>query len=399
MDVSEIRRGIPALGRTIYFNTGGTGPQPTKVTDEVIEAYRFIMQSGPDAQPVRQFVEDKVFDTRTWIARLLGSDASELTFTRSISEGINIVAWGIDWVPGDEVIITDQEHPSGLLPWYNLRERRGVHVKQLSLSADRDLLLQRLGALITPRTRLLALSHVTAENGLSLPVREISAIAHERQVPVLLDGAQAIGQFRVDLNDLNVDFYAVTGHKWALGGYGAGVLYIRHDVLDQLKVSWTGAGAELSLDRVTGEHSWRPNASRFEFGNRSWPLCIGLGVATEFLHDIGLEEIERRARYLAEYLLDGLSTISGVSIQREAGGVYSPGIVTFAIEGISGDDAVHALWDYDDIVCRAAFQGQAVRISVAFFNIESELNVLLDAVRALANGKQGFGRVSSICRA
>jgi selenocysteine lyase/cysteine desulfurase len=292
MDIGEIRRGIPALGRTIYFNTGGTGPQPTKVTDAVIEIYRFIMESGPDARPVRQFVEDKVFDARTGVAQFLGADVSELTFTRSISEGINIVAWGIDWVSGDEVIITDQEHPSGLLPWYNLKERHGIHVKQLSLSADRDVLLRRIRALITSRTRLLALSHVTAENGLLLPVREIAAIAREWQVPVLLDGAQAVGQFPVDLHDLNIDLYAVTGHQWALGGYGAGALYIRHDALDQLEVSWTGSGAEVSLDRITGEHSWRPDASRFEFGNRSWPLCIALGVATQFLQDISLEEIK-----------------------------------------------------------------------------------------------------------
>src|SRR5215469_6015653 len=163
MDVAAIRAEIPALDKTIYLNTGGYAPSPRRVTDATFNAFRYLQENGPDVLPVIRRVREQVEETRRSLAALLGVTAEELAFTRAVSEGINIVGWGLPLQPGDEVVITNQEHPSGRLPWYNLRERRGIVVREVELTADVGLLLDRIDAQITPRTRLLAFSHVTPE--------------------------------------------------------------------------------------------------------------------------------------------------------------------------------------------------------------------------------------------
>jgi selenocysteine lyase/cysteine desulfurase len=387
MDVAAIREEIPALARTIYLNTGGTGPSPRRVTDAVVEAYRFLEEHGPDAGPVRTRVHEQAEAARHRLAAFVGADPGELAFTRSVSEGINLVAWGLRWAPGDEVIVTDQEHPTGLLPWYTLRDRLGVVVRTLPLGPDADGLLDRLRALLTPRTRLLALSHVTAENGLRLPAGEIAALARAAGVRVLFDGAQALGQFPVDLHALGADFYAATGHKWLLAGYGVGFFYVRRALLDEVAVSWTGAGATEHLDRETGRLRWRDGARRFEFGNRLWPSYVGYGVAVETLQAIGPDRIAARSTGLAAALKRELATIPGVDVLSPDDPARSTGIVCFRVAGHTGEEVARSLWERTRIVCRAAFGGSAIRISVAFFTTEDELAALRAAVGDLARGR------------
>lgn len=389
MDIAAIREEIPALARTVYLNTGGTGPSPRRVTDAIVEAYRFLEENGPDAGPVRGRVREQAEAARRGLAAFVGADPDELAFTRSVSEGINIVAWGLRWAPGDEVIVTDQEHPTGLLPWYTLRDRCGVVVRTLPLVADADRLLDRLRGLLTPRTRLLALSHVTCENGLRLPAGKIATLAHANGVRVLFDGAQAIGQFPVDLHALGADFYASTGHKWLLAGYGIGTLYVRRALLGEVAVSWTGAGATEHLDRETGQRQWWGGARRYEFGNRLWPSYVGYGVAADMLREIGLDRIAARVATLAAALKRELAAIPGVAMLSPDDPARSTGIVCFRVAGLAGDAVARALWERARIVCRAAFGGSAVRVSVAFFTTDDELTTLLAAVRRLAGEGRG----------
>ncbi len=384
IDLESIRNEIPGLHETIYLNTGGTGPSPRRVTDAIVESYRFLEEHGPDARPIKREVEDRAEAAREQLARFLGVETDEIAFTRSVSEGMNIVAWGLPWQAGDEVIVSDQEHPTGLLPWFNLRDRLGISVRQVPLTDDPDALLQRIDDAIGPRTRLLSLSHVTAENGLRLPAKRISALAHERNVKVLFDGAQSLGQFPLDLHETGADFYAMTGHKWLLGGYGVGLFYTRRDQLEQLAVSWTGAGATEFLDRETGEHRWSEGARRFEFGNRLWPSYVGLGAAAAYLSEIGLDAIEARSGEQADALKRALRSIPGVTVRTPSDPSLSTGIVCFEIAGMTGDQIADQLWERRKIVCRAAFAHRAVRISVAFFVDSSELDTVVEVARELA---------------
>ena len=394
MDLAAIRNDIPGLKETIYLNTGGTGPSPRRVTDTIIESYRFLEEHGPDAGPIKGTVQDQAESARERLAQFVGANTEEIAFTRSVSEGMNIVAWGLPWQAGDEVILSDQEHPTGLLPWFNLRDRLGIVVRQVPLDENPDTLLQRISDAISPRTRLLSLSHVTAENGLRLPAKRISALAHERNVKVLYDGAQSLGQFPLDLHDTGADFYAMTGHKWLLGGYGVGLFYVRRDQLDGISVSWTGAGSTEFLNRETGEHRWWEGARRFEFGNRLWPSYLGMGAAADYLSNIGLDTIEARAGEQADSFKRALGAIPGVTVLTPSDPSLSTGIVCFEIEGMTGDEIVEQFWERRKIVCRAAFAHRAVRISVAFFVDAAELAAVVDVAQELAreSGQSRSGR-------
>lgn len=383
MNIDEIRNEIPGLEETVYMNTGGTGPSPNRVTDVVLNTFRSLQIHGPDAPPVMAEITARSEEVRRKIASFFNADTNEIALLRSVSEGMNVVAMGLPWQGGDEIILTDQEHPTGLMPWFNLRDRIDIKLKMVELTDDGEELLQRFKDAITPRTKLFSLSHVTAENGLRLPAKAITDLAHQNGVQVIFDGAQSSGQFPIDLHDIGADYYAITSHKWILGGLGSGALYVRRDRLDDLAISWTGSGSTRQLDRVSGEYQWKPNASRFEFGGRAWPLYFGFGEAVDYIQELGVDQIEARAGELADILKRDLSSIPGVKVLSPSDPAMSTGIVGFEIDGMSGIDVASILFDRWKIVCRAAFEGRATRISVAFFTSTSELEVVRDAVTQL----------------
>lgn len=384
VDIQAIRAELPGLSDNVYMNTGGVGPSPRPVNEALLGAYQRYQEHGPDHPDTKAWVAEQVELTRHRLARFLGVTEHELALLRSVSEGIDVVAWGRQWQPGDEVLITDQEHPTGMLPWYNLRDRFGIVVEQIPLTADSELLLDRIEQALTPRTRLLSFSHVTAENGLRLPAREITKLAHAHGVEVLYDGAQAVGQFPIDLYDMDVDYYCVTGHKWLLGGQGVGALYVRRDKLDDILVSWTGSSATAELDRVTGDHEWAQGARRFEFGNRFLPSYVAFGEAVAYINAVGTGVIETQAGEQADTLKRALAAIPGVHLLTPLEPELSTGIVGFEIAGLTGTDIAKHFWERWRIICRPAFGGRAVRISCAFFTTTDELQTVLEATRTLA---------------
>jgi selenocysteine lyase/cysteine desulfurase len=385
MNLDRIRRDIPGLDSSIYLNIGGKGLSPQVVTNTVFDSYRHMLAEGPDAPPVREWMERETEAARGKVANLLGVEPGEIALLRSVSEGVNIVAMGLPWQAGDEIVLTDQEHPTGLLPWSSLRRRSGVELKFVPLTNDPDELLTRFAAAITPRTKLFSISHVTAENGLRLPAKEITELAHRHGVRVLFDGAQSVGQFPIDLRAIGADFYALTAHKWMCGGLGVGAFYVRRELIDDLDVSWTGAGAVASLDRATGEFEWLPDARRYEFGGRAWPLYFGFGAAIDYFDAFGgPAQVEARAGELADALKRDLASIPGVTVITPMDPALSTGIVSFEIDGLTGPDVASALWARWKIVCRAAMQGTATRLSVAFFTSPAEIATARDAVATLA---------------
>ncbi len=384
MNLDQIRQDIPGLDANVYFNTGGTGPSPAQVKGAIDSAYALMEEQGAEAPPVKQEIAARSEAARESIAALLGAKPDEVALLRSVSEGMNVVALGLDWQAGDEIILTDQEHPTGLLPWFNLRQRVPVELKFVPLTNDADELLERFAAALTPKTKLLSLSHVTAENGLRLPAREIVELAHRHGAQVLFDGAQSVGQFPLDLHEINADYYAMTGHKWLCGGMGVGAFYVREDLIDALAVSWTGSGAVSELDRVSGDLTWQPGARRYEFGNRAWPIYHGLGAAVDYIQTLGTDQIEARAGELADGLKRDLAAIPGVTVISPMDPALSTGIVSFTIDGMTGPEVAAALWERWQIICRAAMQGTATRLSVAFFTNNAELTTARDAVATLA---------------
>jgi len=383
-DIDAIRAEIHALDKSIYMNTGGSGPLPNSVAQDIISAYQDVAENGADIPTVRGPVRDRFESARQVSADLFGVDSSEIALFRAISEGISTVAYGIDWNPGDEVIISNEEHPTGIIVWLNLAERRGIKIKKLQISLDREELLSRFSDLLTDRTRLVAISHVTTDTGTRLPAKEMCDIAHARNIPVILDAAQSAGQFPVDLRNIDVDFYACTGHKWLLGGWGTGIFYVKKEWIPKLEVSWSGSGAG-DWNRHTDDLEFTDSAHKFEFGGRHDTLYSGMSKGIEFVQSVGLENVEIQSRALTDRLKAAISEIDGATLRSPEPNEFSTGIVTFSVSGLSGTDLNAQMFERWRILGRPALNHSSMRLSCAFFNSDQEIDTVIDAISALAN--------------
>ena len=384
LDVAKLRGQIPALRKLVYLNTGGSGPLPRAVAEEIAGDYRALLEEGPDVPAVRDAIAEKYERCRDTVARFFSVTPEEIAFTRSVSEGLSAIAYGMDWSPGDEVVVTSEEHPSGIMVWLNLAERRGIAVKKLPLVADRDELLARLESIVTDRTRLIAVSHVTTDTGLKLPATEICSLAHQRGIAVAFDAAHSAGQFPIDLREVDADFYLATGRKWLLGGWGAAMMYVRKEWIAKLKVSATGLWAG-TWDHQTDELRFFDTAHRFEYGDRHMPVYNGMAKGIEFVASVGLANVETRVKELTARLKAAIEEIPGVSLRSPEPPEMSTGIVTFSVEGLTGVELSNQMWERWRILGRRALDETAMRVCVAFFTSDEEIEVTVSAMSTLAN--------------
>ncbi len=384
MDITAIRRGIPALNRTVYLNTGTYGPLPAAVADEIIRWYSLIEAEGSYAFPVTEALYAAYEKTREKVAALLGAEPDEIALTRNVSDGINIVAHGLGWRPGDEVIISDQEHESGRLAWYNLARQVGLTVRVLPLVNDGEAILARLEELISPRTRLIFLSHVSCLTGLRLPVAAICHLAQGRGMPVMFDGAHAVGQFPVNVQALGCDFYASCGHKWLLGPQGTGFLYVRRERLSEVDVSWAGWGSRSEENEFEENWEWQEGTRRFEFGTRHWALYAALGTAIEAIQALGPAAIEAHVRELTAPLKRSLEAMPGVTLLTPHDPRLSAGLVAFQTKGFATAELGRQLWEERRILTSHDPQRSWLRLSVAFFTLREELDMVVEVLQGLA---------------
>lgn len=387
MDVDALRAQISALAHSIYLNTGTFGPLPRVVTDEIIRGYELISEHGAFSPVVRQQIERDGYErARSRVAQLVNVSPDEIALTSSASQGICTVAYGLDWKPGDEVVITDQEHASGELPWFVLCKRFGVNVRVVPITHDTDQILQRFSNAITPRTRLVFASHVCSTTGQRLPAKEICAMARARNALVALDGAHAVGQLRVDLRDIQPDFYVMCGHKWLLGPQGTAMLFVAREHLETLQISWTGWGAQRDYSENLATLSFEPRdgARRFEFATKPWTLFLGLDRAIQFIADVGFDAIESRVNQLADRFKIEIAQIPGLELLTPQKSEQSAGLVSIIAKNYAGNDLRAFFWNRGKILVSSHEHQRRVRFSVTFFNTENELARALDALRALA---------------
>lgn len=382
MNIDEIRSRIPALRHCAYLNMS-YGPKPTPVVDEAVRVARFVEQYGTQTPKVMEEVERVYEGARADSARLLGAAKDEIALTRHVSEGINIVATGIDWQPGDEVIISDEEHPAGSLPWMNLARRRGIVVNKLRLAPyDTASLLDRLDQAITPRSKLLSLSHVSTRTGYVLPAREVSRLARERDVPILFDGAHAVGLIPVDVKDIGCDYYSGCGHKWLLAPQGTGFLYVDRPKLDDLEITWIGAGAVVTWNLERLEFEPLDTAAKFDFGTRDKTVYAALSTAVRMAEEIGVRNIAQRSWELSDRLRRRLSDVPGFRLSTPMGRIHSTGISAFDVIRLDVDDLVRRLWDEHRVLVTAT-HGR-LRVSTPYFALEDEIDALADVLSALS---------------
>lgn len=296
----QIRSQFPLTKDRIYMNNGTFGPAPFCVQKALIESLQEINTSGEYGSTDLE---------REKLAVFLGIKTTELSLTHNTTEGINIMAWGIPLKQGDEVIITNHDHVGNALPWLNRAKLHGIILKPFSPASNFEENLDLIKSLVTPKTKVIAVPHVTCTTGLVFPIKEIAHFARSRGIVTAIDGAHGAGIFNLDLKNLDCDFYAGCCHKWLLGPSGTAFLYVREEMLDRLQPTYIGAGGDLSWDLFSNPPvfgGYAPSAHRYDYGTQSTSLMKGVSAAVGFQLEIGKGKIESRVRELNQYLVDGL---------------------------------------------------------------------------------------------
>jgi selenocysteine lyase/cysteine desulfurase len=389
MALGTARQDIPALAHVTHLNTGGMAPMPRAVGDELLRLPAHVAEYGPGLLLAHAEELTRADWTHRQLAAFLGADPDEIACTTQFSTAVNIVVEGLPWQAGDEVLITDQEHPSLVTPLLNIARRFGVVIRRAPVSPDPATFLAGFAARLSDRTRLVAASHVTTEDGTILPAEAITRLAHERGALVLFDGAQSLGQFPVDVRAIGCDFYAFVGYKWLLGPYPSAGLYIRRDLLDRVGVTWTGSRATTSGGIDMTELDFIPGARRFEYGGRVFAHDSAMAVAATYVADLDLEAVAAHAHRLAGHLHRNFARIPGVAVRSQANPNDGTGIVTFSLEGVPGTTLALALRERWNILTRPALGGSSVRASVACFTAEADLDLLAEAVETVE--REGVG--------
>ena len=374
MDIAQIREQMPGLRFGVYLNTGGIGQAPVSVNKAMADGYQQMLSGSVSTIDWYTAMERAASEMPARIADFFGADAGEIALTMSTGEGYGMVLGGLSWQPGDEVIITNEEHPVPLQAAEGLADRVGAVVKVVEIDQDKEVFLNRLEQAITPRTRTFCFSHVTTDTGTRLPAREVCALARERGVLTLWDGCQAVGQFPVDLHEMGCDFYATNCYKWMLSPMGTGFLYVRKD-------------AQQILKPLRRPHAPDGTARQYETGTPASMLYQGLRASLDFMDGIGgPQAIADEAGRKAESLRTRFDAIPGVRVISSRRADTRTGIVAFAIEGMEGTDVSEALRNRWQITQRATYINEptGVRISVAFYTSDTELDTLVEAVTTLA---------------
>jgi len=381
MDVHALRQQMPPLKDRVYLNTGTSGPVPLDAARAGEELLQLIVNEGFATPKVMEAYMRALDHAREAIARVIGASTSDIALTHSASEGIGTVAAGIDWRPGDEVIISDLEHISGIAPWTILARSRGVKIVNLQ-SVGGNLSGRQIEDAITDSTRLICISHVSYATGAELPVKEVCAIARQRGVMVVIDGAQSAGHVPIDVEEIGCDFYALPGQKWLLGHEGTGGLFVSQSALSRLEPSRIGWASLSHEDATQHEVSLHAGARRFETGTVHAPAFATLTASIGMLESIGWDQIFARAKSLANMARTHLAEIDGVEIVTPQ--ERATGLLTFALRGVEPSRVVRHLWERCRVIIRSIPHPAALRASFHAFNNEEDVRRLVDGVKSAA---------------
>ena len=357
-DLEVIRKDFPILGRElagghrlVYLDSANTSQKPQVVIDAMVDHLehhnaniaRAMHQLGAEATQAFESARDKV------AAFLNAPSRDEVIFTKNASEALNLVARTYPLGPGDRVVITEMEHHSNIVPWQLATERTGAELRWFGLSDDGRLDLSNIDELLTPQTKVVALTWVSNMLGTVNPVAEIARRAHEVGAVVVLDASQAAPQLPIDVQAVGADFLAFTGHK-VTGPTGIGVLWGRTELLDQLP-PFLGGG-EMIATVSMAKSTWAPIPHKFEAGTPPIVEAVGLGAAVDYISHLGLDNIHAHEQAITGYLLDGLASVSGVKVLGPLDPADRGGAVAFELDGVHPHDVAQLL-DSRGIAVRA----------------------------------------------
>lgn len=381
MDASRLRQHLPVTRECIYMNTGWAGPTPITVVRRISQALEHEACVGPASAKGLAFSREVAQEARTALAAFLSADEDDFCLTHGTTEGVNIVLYGIEWGPEDELLICNLEHPALTVPADVLAQRKGVKVKWASISprAQATEIVQAVRAALSAKTRLVALSHIQYTCGLRMPIKAIAKVAHDRGVSLLVDGAQSVGQVEVNLKELGCDFFALSGQKWLMGPAGTGALFISRDRRTMLEPLFTTNAVE------SKRNSLRSSLARFSVAAQSPGLVAGFAESMHLAAGIGVRTIEQRIMSLSNSLSEQVASVPGCVLLSPSSPESACGLVTVRLEGWPPRELVAILREQFNIVARAVSNPDGVRFSTAFFNTEGEVHQVAAALMRLAS--------------
>jgi L-cysteine/cystine lyase len=379
--LQRIRQELPAVQHKLYFNAGTFGPLPKIAILAIQDRLQTELENGRLGKKAFEGMAEIYVGARQNVARFLHAEESEITLTDNTGEGMNIVSYGLNWQKGDEVITTNHEHISALAPLYQLRDRYGIVIRVADLGTRADRPAQEaIQELITPQTRLISLSHVTWTTGAVIDVQAVAKIAHEKNILVLVDGAQSAGAIAIDVKKLGVDFYAMPMQKWLCGPDGTGALYVSNEALSKIHSTYVGYWSIKHEEGI----EWQLNdtAQRFELGGRQTAALCGQRAVLSWMEEVvGYEWMFEHISQLNSYAYEKLQQIPGITILTpKAGG---SGIIAFILEGKDDKEAVTYLSDQHNIHIRNIPETHALRLSTGFYNTEEEVDTLIQALKEM----------------
>ena len=395
-DVEAVRKDFPILSREVggkplvYLDSAATSQKPQVVIDALVDYYTGMNANiHRGVHTLSQEATEAYEGARTKVRHFINAaEEPEIVFTRGTTEGINLVAQtlGVQRVgPGSEVIISNMEHHSNVVPWQILCEQRGARLRVVPINDDGELLMDEYEQLLGPQTALVSITHISNALGTINPVKDIVAMAHGQGVPVLLDGAQAAPHTPVDVRDLDCDFYAFSGHK-LFGPTGIGVLYGKREWLESMP-PYQGGGEQIKS--VTYEKTiYNDLPYKFEAGTPHIAGVIGLGAAIDYVNGIGMERAAAYEHELLEYGTEQLQAIEGLRLLGTAR--EKAAVLSFLLDGIHPHD-IGTVLDTQGIAIRTGhhcaqplmqrFQIPATaRASFAFYNTKAEIDALVEGI-------------------
>ncbi len=395
-DVEKYRRDFPVLSRLVngkplvYFDNGATTQKPQQVIDSIVDYYsRYNANIHRGVHSLSQEASAAYENARKKVQLHLGAASDqEIIFTKGATDSANLVAYAYlrnRLTPGDEIVITEMEHHSNILPWQMLCEERGAILRVIPVTDSGELDIDSIPKYFSPKTKFFAFTHVSNTLGTINPANEMIAMAHEHNIPVFVDGAQAVPHMKVNVLDLNCEFYCFSGHK-VYAPTGIGVLYVKDDVMSEMSTYQSGGG---TIKTVTFEKTeYVDGPLKFEAGTPNIEGAIALGIALDYVNAIGMDAISSHEHELLIYATEQLKSIKDIRFIGTA--PYKAGVISFVVGNIHPFD-IGTILDQQGVAVRTGHHCTqplmerfgipgTVRVSFGLYNTKAEVDILILAL-------------------
>ena len=398
MDINLIKSQFPIFSNKIkgkplvYLDSSNSSQKPISVLNSLDYFYRNEFSNiGRSIHSLAVNATNKYEETRMSVKNFINANSKdEIIFTKNATESINLIAntFGQENIKkGDEILITELEHHSNYVPWHYLRETKGAIIKFAPINDDGDIIISKLKELITSKTKIIAVTHLSNVTGTIVPIKEIVEIARKKNIPVLVDGCQSAPHIKIDVKDLDCDFYAISGHK-VYGPTGVGILYAKKKWLEKLPPYIGGGGMinEVNKDKIT----YASVPEKYEAGTMPTAEVVAFNESIKFMESVGIENIVKHEKELTNYALEKLKKINSVKIIGNP--INKAGVISFVIKGIHPHD-ISTIVDEEGVAIRAGHHccqilhnrlnlSATARASFGVYNTKEDIDILCKAIES-----------------